>query len=1201
MQYNYDYFISYAHKDNVSEDGKPGFVDEFVKKLLDSKENRMMFGRDINVFFDKSEINNMSDWDNRIRSSLACSRFLIVLLSPNYFKSEYCAKEFDWWMKHEMHRCTLGEGTAPMIIRSVGVFDPKIEPAPDISPDLQIRFPNWLKQIQTYQSDSQFDMHDFHITRIDEVLRTLSNEVKDKVRRQEIVDSLPYDTYPGYNENFVGRRENLLSLRDYLTTKSGKVITALTGLGGFGKTELALTYGHAFGWDYQLGRFFKPCENCHSISEALLSCGILKKYGWEPKGTDEEQLLFLFDHLKEERNKIIRRNTEAGNLRTEGAHLLIILDNVNNRDLIAQLLKLNLPDFIHIVITTRENTRAYTDIHTETVERLSEDESVELLSNLRVFDNPAEAEAARKIAKLLAGFTLIVELTGAYLAQNKENKFVTYQSQYDRLVSNPNHVETFLKMAEKTGDLTRHAAQTVATVMESTLSALSPNAREALDYLSLMSPDAAALGWIHELLELDEDDEYDVICELTSYSLAAQLENEPNVARIHRLVAETVKQKIPEYVQEKISSKIREKCNELLVKDKTFWYTSENSWNVTPVSEYCLALAQQWTVESSEEEIDWNLTWMFSNSGNILSALGKMNEAIKLFQRDFEICEQRVKKFPSNVSVLREFNVPCSRLGDLENSVRNAAAARMWYEKVLQNLQRLADESPNDAGIQRDLSVPYERLGDLEKAAGNLAAALTWYEKSLMIRHRLAEMAPNNVGAQQDLSAMYNRLGDLEFAAGDVAAARAWHEKDLEIRQRLADMAPDDVEVLQNLSNPYERLGELEIAVGNAAAARIWFQKALKIYQQLAYYMPADFGIQKNLCVLYERIADLEKAVGNADTARECYEKALRIAQPLADKLPNNFDAQLELSVLYECQGDLENAVGNAAAAWSWFEKTLKIRQRLVDKAPDDVDVLRGLGLSYEQLGNLQNRAGNFDVARTLYNNTLKIRQRLADMAPNNPDAMRDLSFSYNELGDLEQAAGNADAARSWFEKALEIYQRLNETAPENVTNLKNFGVLHNKIGDLEQNAGNVNAALSRFEKAQEIWKRLSELMPEDTEYQHGLCVFYKKLGDLEKEAENITAARDWYEKALDITQKFVDLMPEDYQSQHNLSFLYGQLGDIEQAVGNAAAALERYKKALEICKPLVDKMPGNVGVKQFAAILQTIVINLERNSSNEQ
>ncbi|MBR5711757.1 MAG: toll/interleukin-1 receptor domain-containing protein, partial [Thermoguttaceae bacterium] len=760
MPYDYDYFISYAHKDNKLPDGKPGFVNEFVEKLKNgSEEHKRIFGGEIRVFFDESEIHDMSDWDNKIRASLASSRFLIVLLSPNYFKSEYCAKEFDWWMKHEMHRCTLGEGTAPMIISNVGVFDPAITPTPDIPADIQVRYPNWLSQIQTYQSRN-FDMHDFLIAKIDDVLKTLRDEVKDKVRRQNIVDMLPYDTYPGYNENFVGRRENLLSLRDYITTKTGKVITALTGLGGFGKTELALTYGHAFGWDYQLGRFFKPCENCSSIYGAFLSCGIQTKYGWELKGTDEEQLLALFNNLKLEQNKIIRQNTEAGNLRTEGAHMLLILDNVSDLDLISQLLKLNLPDFIHVIITTRENTSDFAGVYSESVERLSEDESVELLNNLRLFDNPAEAEAARKIAQLLAGYTLIVELTGKYLYQNRKNPRVTYQSQYERLVKD--HAETFQKMADKAGDLTRHAAETVSAVMESTLAAISDNTRKALKYASLMAPDAVALSWLPELCGLNEDEEEEVLDELTGYSLLAPLENEPNIARIHRLVAETVKQEIPEKKQMEITAKIQEKCNELLLKDITFWCSTEHSWNITPVFEFCLMLADNWTVEDSEEEIDWNLTWMLGTVGNMLNSLGKMNEAKKAYQRWFEICKERADAFPSYTLAQQDLSASYNNLGDLERAAGNAVAAREWYEKDLEISKRLAEMMPDNVSAQRDLSVSYDRLGNLEDAAGNAAAAREWYEKALEISKRLAEQMPDDVLVQRDLSISYNKLGNLE-------------------------------------------------------------------------------------------------------------------------------------------------------------------------------------------------------------------------------------------------------------------------------------------------------------------------------------------------------------------------------------------------------------------------------------------------------
>lgn len=179
MEYKYDYFISYAHKDNESKDDQLGFVNEFVEKLLDSKEHESMFGEKISVFFDTSEIKNMTDWDIRIRSSLAHSRFFVVLLSPNYFKSRYCAKEFDWWMQHEMHCRLLGEATAPMKIVTVDEIDNRVPEKPTIPEDLQAEFPNWMKNLQKIQSDYHFDMHDLERAKIDETLKALRLAIED--------------------------------------------------------------------------------------------------------------------------------------------------------------------------------------------------------------------------------------------------------------------------------------------------------------------------------------------------------------------------------------------------------------------------------------------------------------------------------------------------------------------------------------------------------------------------------------------------------------------------------------------------------------------------------------------------------------------------------------------------------------------------------------------------------------------------------------------------------------------------------------------------------------------------------------------------------------------------------------------------------------------------------------------------------------
>ncbi len=1000
MQYNYDYFISYAHKDNVSKDGAPGFVDKFVEMLLNSEDHKEIFGEDFSVFFDKTEIHNMSDWDNRIRSCLANSRFLIVLLSPNYFNSEYCAREFDWWMKNEMHRCTLGEGTAPMLIVDVASLqDPKAETIPDIPAALQARFPNWLKQIRKIQSDCKFDMHDFLISKIDDVLKTLRDEVKDKVRHQEIVDSLPYDTYPGYNENFVGRRENLLSLRHYISTKSGKVITALTGLGGFGKTELALTYGHAFGWDYQLGRFFKSCENCHSIYDAFLTCGILEKYGWKPKGTDEEQLLFVFNHLKEERDKIICQNAESGNLRTEGAHMLLILDNVNSQELISQLLKLNLPDFIHVMITTRENMNSFPGVHIESVERLSEDESVELLNNLRLFDNPDEAQAARKIAQLLAGFTLAVELTGAYLARSIRNPHITYKSQYERLFNN--HAETFQKMTDRIGDLKRHTAETVSAVLESTLSALSNNALQILEFASLMSPDAVAVGWLPDMLSLNEDEWYEVFDELTGYSLLTPLENEPNIARIHRLVADSVMQEMTGIQLFVGRNAIWARCNALLEKDETFWFNSENSWNIVPVSEFCMMYAEHWTVESDENDIDWDIAWTLNASGDVLANLGKMNETRKVYKRCFEICEERFKKFPRNHGVLQNLGVCYDSLGDLERSIGNAASAREWYEKAQKIDKLLVDEAPDDVLKQLNLSASYAHQGHLEKEAGNIAAAREWYKKSLIIDQTLVDMRPDDSVPAKKLSSTYMDLADLEINPDVV---RDLYKKGMEVCQQWLMKKPEDVGFLLNLSAGYGKFGNLERDCGNVAAAKECYEKSQEILQKLAELTPEDVGVQRNLSVIYDFLGALEQEAENFAVARDWFEKGLKISKRLAELLPDNVKNQRDLAISFERLGDLENDVGNAIFARNWFEKALAIYEKLAEAMPENVIAQLAPTAIYERFGDFESDAGNADAARAWFEKALEIDTRLAEIAPENADIQDSLKFVKGRLEQIQKS-----------------------------------------------------------------------------------------------------------------------------------------------------------------------------------------------------
>ena len=1020
-----DYFISYAHKDNVSEDGKHGFVDEFVEKLKGSTDHKKMFGREIEVFFDKTNIHSMSDWDNRIRSCLAESRFFVVLLSPNYFHSEFCAKEFDWWMQHEMHRRVLGEGTAPMLIVAVdNLYDFNVNPLPEIPQNIQKQFPNWVKQIRQIQSGPDFDMHNLDRFKIDEILRSLCENTKDKYFKQVIAENSPINAgYPKYNENFVGRRENLRSLRQTLSTSCTTAISAVNGLGGIGKTELALTYGHAFAWDYELGRVFATCENSASLEDVILSSSIAEMHDLKLEGTNEQKLTTLYNELKRKIKLIEERNKEKGIDRTLGTHILLILDNVNRLELISQDSLDKLPDFFHVIITTRESANDFPYIHTESVDRLSEDESVELLSNLREFGaDPQEAVAARNIAKLLDGFTLAVELTGSYL---KKSPRVTYQKQYERLKANIS--DTMETMADKTQSLRRHQAECISAVLESTLSELSDNARKALEFAAFMPPDAVGLGWLPELLGLDEDEGLEVLDELTGFSLVTPLKGEPNIGRIHRLVAETVKQNIqkeekPKKKKKEIIAKIREKCKDLLDKDEMFWCTPENSWNIMPVSIFCLKLAEQWTVEAS----NWNLTWMLDRSGRLLQSLGKMNEARNTFQQLLKISEEQAKIYPDDVTVQGNLSVSYSRLGDLENYAGNVTAARELYEKTLEICKRHADLMPDNVNVLQNLNASYIHFGSLEKKAGYLAAAREYFEKSLEISKRLYDLKPYNEEALLHLIRSFHRLSDIERDTGNFAAALKWDKKQFEfakyefVRQNAT-----------NVSFPIESFEEiLNSAIdSNDAAAQERLEETIKSALLL---IPKDVDIPW-LSTIYTNIGDWAKVMGLVDTAREWYEKYLKISQKLADQMPENVDAQQDLSASYVRLGDLERDAGNAAAAREWYNKATEIFKRLFNLMPDNVVVQSNLSVSYYKLGELEQSFGNATTARDWYEKAMKIIKRLVDLMQDNIDTQHNLCALYERLGELEQAAGNAIAAREWYEEAMKNLKQLADLMPDNV------------------------------------------------------------------------------------------------------------------------------------------------------------------------
>jgi tetratricopeptide (TPR) repeat protein len=956
----YDLFVSYARADDRGEHQQK--VTALVEAI--KADYLRVTGTPLSVFFDTSAIRTMDDMEVKILDGLRESKMMVAVLSPAYFASDYCRKEWEVYVETELAHALPGEGITPIYVVA--------HPAFDAGP-VEDRLKHWINDLRRRQFIEwrPFWPEGAHALEREDVrrrLEALPGQIAERLQRAAVRDAAPSNV-PLPSQHFVGRRDELHALRKELVRGRIGAITAVHGIPGIGKSMLAFAYAWGYGYEYPGGRFLIPAANLSDLAAGLIALA------------DDPLRLPLTDEERQ-RPEVVLGKVKA--VLEQGPPALLVVDNLDDPSLLApQARDRALPrgGHVHVLITTRVSPDDLPRMRCLPLDALRTEDALALLQGFRpIADSPQDDEwkAALEIVNdRLGGHALAVEAVGVYL---RENPDITYRQLARTLEEEGVTLLEEEVGPEARGRLAWHTESCIARLLEPTLNALSPDERLAVEYASFLPPDNIPLPWLRALLSAGSpeggpttlrDPITDVFQRLHRLRLVVAFEHErgatpsanagavagpARLARMHRLVQDVVRARLgPDDASGREETVVR------FAGDRASWLQRHwgqvgLAWELPPLRDLALRRIDQG---------DHRGCVLADHIATPLRHAGRLVDVRTLWLRSADLLRQRSAAAPEDAGYARALAASYNHLGDLARSGGDPAATRRYYGDGLAIARRLGAAAPEDAGCARDLSISYERLGDLARSGGDPAAARRYYNDMLAIHQRLTKAAPEDAGYARDLSRSYERLGDLAVSAGDPAAARRYYQDGLAIRERLAAAAPEDAVCARGLGVSYDRLGDLAVSAGDPAAARRYYEDGLAIARRLAAAAPEDAGCARDLAVSYTKLGDLAASGGDPAAARRYYEDSLAISRRVAAAAPEDAGCARDLAVSYTRLGDLAASGGDPAAARRYYQDGLAIRERLAAAAPEDAGCARDLWVSYWRMAVLAERSSDPENALT--------------------------------------------------------------------------------------------------------------------------------------------------------------------------------------------------------------------------------------------
>ena len=674
-------------------------------------------------------------------------------------------------------------------------------------------------------------------------------QILEKLRRDRhlpvvgIPQNLPYS---GVTQ-FVGRQAELERLHQQLQPGSPVAISAVSGMGGIGKTELALEYAR---------------QRCRAEAYPGGICWLRAR-----EDVGSQIISFarsLLNLTPPDDLELIEKVRWCWSRWRAGAALLI-LDDVQDYAEVRSLLPSPESRF-KVLMTTRSHFGS--PVQELQLDVLSEAEALELLRVLVQDDRVDQQLAqAQQLCDWLGYLPLGVELVGRYLAKKQDLSIAELLQRLQK--------KRLDAIAFKQAEPGMTASLGVAAAFELSWQDLEESAQQLAAVLSLFALVEIPWTLVEQCLPEVDAEELEEIRDRTLLGANLLKRVDQGMYQLHQLLKEFFAVKRSQraddaelqqqFYQVVIAEaeRVRDKPERSLIQESTIMIAHlQGAIDRMDRLEQTLDLAAC-------------LTWV----AELYYTQGRYREAEPLCKRSLEIRQQHLGNNQLNVAE------SLNNLAILyEGQGRYAEAEPLFARALSIREQQLGQDHPDVAKSLCNLANLYNTQGRYTDAEPFLIRSLSIWEQQLEDAH------PNMAASLNNLALLYANQG--RYAEAEPLSVRSLsiHE------QQLGTDHPDTAVSLMNLANVYR-------SQGRYTDAELLLQRSLSIHeQQLGTDHPNVASSLNNLARVYrsqERYAEAEPLFLRAHSILQ---KQLPVDHPLTARVVSN------LAQLYDLQGRYHEA-----------------------------------------------------------------------------------------------------------------------------------------------------------------------------------------------------------------------------------------------------------------------------------------------------